>query len=55
MTGLSLVPGNFTGKAIQALREMVPTASKIANSGVNPGNPFHMLTQPRSCPELPGT
>ena len=52
MTGLSLfVPGNFTGKAIQALREMVPTASKIANL-VNPGNPFHMLTVAEELPQI---
>ena len=52
MTGLSLfVPGNFTGKAIQALRELVPTASKIANL-VNPGNPFHMLTVAEELPQI---
>ena len=52
MTGLSLfVPGNFSGKAIQALREMVPTASKIANL-VNPGNPFHMLTVAEELPQI---
>ena len=52
MTGLSLfVPGNFTGKAIQALRELVPTASKIANL-VNPGNQFHMLTVTEELPQI---
>ena len=52
MTGLSLfVPGNFSGKAIQILREIVPTASKIANL-VNPGNPFHMLTIAEELPQI---
>jgi putative ABC transport system substrate-binding protein len=52
MTGLSLfAPGNFSGKAIQALLEMVPTASKIANL-VNPGNPFHMLTVAEELPQI---
>ena len=40
ITGLAtLVPG-FTGKTIEILREMVPTASKIAVLA-NPGNPMH--------------
>jgi len=52
MTGLSLfAPGNFAGKAIQALRELVPTASKIANL-VNPGNPFHVLTVVEELPQI---
>jgi putative ABC transport system substrate-binding protein len=52
MTGLSLfVPGNFSGKAIQTLRELVPTASKIANL-VNPGNPFHRLTVAEELPQM---
>ena len=52
ITGLSLfAPGNFSGKAIQTLREMVPTASKIANL-VNPGNPFHMLTVAEELPQV---
>jgi putative ABC transport system substrate-binding protein len=52
MTGLSLfAPGNFSGKVIQTLREMVPTASKIAIL-VNPGNPFHMLTVAEELPEI---
>jgi putative tryptophan/tyrosine transport system substrate-binding protein len=41
ITGLAtLVPGEFAGKMIATLREMVPTASKIAIL-VNPGNPIH--------------
>ena len=52
MTGLSLfVPGNFSGTAIETLRELVPTASKIANL-VNPGNPFHMLTVAEELPQI---
>src|SRR5260221_1088744 len=40
VTGLAtLVPG-FTSKGIEILREMVPTASKIAVLA-NPGNPMH--------------
>ena len=51
MTGLSLfVPGNFSGKAIQALREMVPTASKIAVLA-NPGSPIHRLIVAEELPE----
>ena len=52
MTGLSLfVPGNFTGKAIETLREMVPTASKIAIL-VNPGNPIHRLIVAEELPQI---
>jgi putative ABC transport system substrate-binding protein len=36
------VPGGFTGKQIEILREMVPGASKIALL-VNPDNPIHRL------------
>jgi putative ABC transport system substrate-binding protein len=43
ITGLAtFVPGQFIGKMIETLREMVPTASKIAIL-VNPGNPMHRL------------
>jgi ABC-type uncharacterized transport system substrate-binding protein len=42
ITGLaSTIPG-FVGKEIEMLREMVPTASKIAVLA-NPGNPIHRL------------
>ena len=48
ITGLAtLVPG-LTSKQIEILREMVPTASKIAVLA-NPGNPMHK----RSAEELP--
>jgi putative ABC transport system substrate-binding protein len=41
ITGLAtFVPGEFTSKEIEILREMVPTASKIAILA-NPGNPMH--------------
>jgi putative tryptophan/tyrosine transport system substrate-binding protein len=41
ITGLAtFVPGQFTSKQIEILREIVPTASKIAVLA-NPGNPIH--------------
>jgi len=43
ITGLAtFVPGAFIAKRIQILRDLVPTASKIAIL-VNPGNPMHKL------------
>jgi putative ABC transport system substrate-binding protein len=43
ITGFAtLVPGNFIAKQLEILREMVPSASKIAIL-VNPGNPIHRL------------
>ncbi len=43
ITGLAtFVPGDFVGKSIEILREIVPSASKIALL-VNPGNPIHRL------------
>jgi putative tryptophan/tyrosine transport system substrate-binding protein len=51
ITGLaSLVPGNFFSKGIQILREMVPTASKIAVL-VNPGNASHRFIVAEELPE----
>jgi|SRR5437868_3633706 len=50
ITGLSAVVPGFTGKMIEILREMVPTASKIAVL-INPGSPTHRLT----AEELPQT
>jgi len=42
-TGLAtFVPGDFVAKRIEILREIVPSASKIAIL-VNPGNPMHGL------------
>jgi len=43
ITGLSTVVPGFTAKEVEVLREMVPTASKIAILA-NPGNPMHRLT-----------
>jgi putative ABC transport system substrate-binding protein len=52
VTGLAaVVPGHFVGKWIQILREMVPTASKIAVL-VNPGNPTHRLIVAEELPEI---
>ena len=43
MTGLTtVVPGDFIAKQIEILRELIPSASKIALL-VNPGNPMHRL------------
>ena len=43
ITGLAtIVPGDFVAKRIEILRELVPSASKIAIL-VNPGNPMHRL------------
>ena len=51
ITGLATyVPGQFAGKMIDTLREMVPTASKIAIL-VNPGNPIHRLTVAEELPQ----
>jgi putative tryptophan/tyrosine transport system substrate-binding protein len=52
VTGLAaVVPGHFVGKGIQILREMVPTASKIAVL-VNPGNAVHRLIVAEQLPEI---
>ena len=52
VTGLAaVVPGHFVGKGIQFLREMVPTASKIAVL-VNPGNAVHRLIVAEELPEI---
>jgi len=43
ITGFAtFVPGDFTSKGVEILRELVPGASKIALL-VNPGNPIHRL------------
>jgi putative tryptophan/tyrosine transport system substrate-binding protein len=50
ITGLAtLVPG-FTGKMVEVLWEIVPTASKIAIL-VNPGNPMHRLAIAEELPQ----
>jgi putative ABC transport system substrate-binding protein len=50
ITGLAtFVPGDFIGKGIDILRELVPGASKIALL-VNPGNPIHRLALAEEVP-----
>ncbi|MGY8680628.1 ABC transporter substrate-binding protein [Bradyrhizobium sp. UFLA05-153] len=52
VTGLaSFVPGEIVGKTIEKLRQMVPTASKIAIL-VNPDNPMHRLHVVEDIPQL---
>jgi putative ABC transport system substrate-binding protein len=51
ITGLAtFVPGQFTGKMLQTLQELVPAASKIAIL-VNPGNPIHRLIVAEELPQ----
>ena len=51
ITGLAtFVPGQFSSKQIETLREMVPTASKIAVL-VNPGNRIHSLAVAEELPQ----
>jgi putative ABC transport system substrate-binding protein len=54
MTGLSPVVPGFTGKGLEILREMVPTASKVAVL-VNPGNPIHRLIVAEELPQTART
>jgi putative ABC transport system substrate-binding protein len=51
ITGLAIVVPRFPGKQIGILREMIPTASKIAVL-VNPGNPVHRLIVAEELPEI---
>jgi ABC-type uncharacterized transport system substrate-binding protein len=56
ITGLTtFVPEGFTAKMVELLREIVPTASKVAVLA-NPGNPMHRLAMaedlPRAAPKL---
>ena len=44
--------GDFPGKRIEILQELVPGASKIAIL-VNPGNPFHRLNFAEELPRTP--
>ena len=50
ITGLAAVVPGFVGKSIEILREMVPTASKIAVL-VNPGTPSHRLIVAEELPQ----
>src|SRR4029077_8882082 len=50
LTGVStFVPGEFTGKAMQVLREMVPEAKRLAVF-INPSNETHRLLYPKEAP-----
>jgi putative tryptophan/tyrosine transport system substrate-binding protein len=47
VTGVAtIVPEGFHGKSIQLLKELVPTASRIAVL-LNPANPSHQLARPK--------
>jgi putative ABC transport system substrate-binding protein len=50
----SFVPEQIVGKTIEKLRQMVPTASKIAIL-VNPDNPMHRLEAAEAVPKLSGS
>jgi putative ABC transport system substrate-binding protein len=50
MTGLSVYVPGFTGKGLEMLRKMVPTASRIAML-VNPGNAIHRLIVAEELPQ----
>jgi putative tryptophan/tyrosine transport system substrate-binding protein len=53
ITGLaSFVQGQVVGKTIETLRQMVPTASKIAILVVYPGNPIHRLMVAEELPQI---
>ncbi len=55
ITGLAtLVPGEFSAKGIEILRELVPSASKIAIL-VNPDNPIHRLILAEELPRAART
>jgi putative ABC transport system substrate-binding protein len=51
ITGLAVTVPGFVGKEIEILREMVPTASKVAVLA-NPGNPIHRLIVAEELPEI---
>ena len=51
ITGLAAVVPGFSGKIIEILREMVPTASKIAIF-VNPGDATHRLIVAEELPQV---
>ena len=52
MTGFAtFVPGDWTSKVVEILRELVPGASKIALL-INPGNPMHRLMLAEEIPRL---
>jgi putative ABC transport system substrate-binding protein len=51
VTGFATATMGFSGKMIEILREVVPTASKIAVLA-NPGNPIHRLTTAEEFPRI---
>jgi putative ABC transport system substrate-binding protein len=51
ITGLAATVPGFVGKEIEILREMVPTASKIAVLA-NPGNPVHRQIVAEELPQI---
>jgi putative ABC transport system substrate-binding protein len=52
ITGFAtVVPGNWDSKVVEILRELVPSASKIAVL-MNPGNPMHRLLWAEELPRL---
>jgi ABC-type uncharacterized transport system substrate-binding protein len=51
ITGLSVYVPGFTGKAIEILRQLIPTASRIAML-VNPGNAIHRLVVAEELPQI---
>src|SRR6185312_6842925 len=51
ITGVATVLPGLPGKEIEVLRELVPTASKIAVLA-NPGNPIHKLVIAEEYPQL---
>jgi putative ABC transport system substrate-binding protein len=55
ITGLAVyVPGNFAAKMLETLREVVPSASKIALL-INPGNQTHRLIVSDEVPHIAQT
>jgi putative ABC transport system substrate-binding protein len=50
LTGVAtLVPGDFNGKALELLRELLPEAKRLA-AFINPSNEIHRLLFPREAP-----
>jgi putative ABC transport system substrate-binding protein len=55
MTGVaSLVPGDFNGKMLQLLRELLPPAKRLT-AFINPSNETHQLLFPREAPRAAAT
>lgn len=55
LTGVAtLVPGDFTGKTLGILRELLPQAKRVA-AFINPSNEIHRLLFPREAPSAAAT